>query len=263
MVEVLSHVVNSVNPDISPDHLDKTLESVFLKLTRKPSRRVPRPQPSDLWNKRFIRRTRRPKQSRAKPLHLKGRSTTTPLSTVSDMRKNKLKHRVRILQVKQQAHVKSLVDAGFVPCNAEGDDDHDNKCSICLHSTKNQKGTDVALLDCFHEFCRPCIELWFAVDRNQCCPRCRNPTSRYMCGDVHCVLPPKRQSTCRLVHPKDPMKSTTYEDPIKTATVHASCVEATLQDVIEKLSPNDVCIFLQKSGVDVTGLFGLCLYACM
>ena len=171
-----------------------------------------------------------------------------PLSTASDMRKNKLKRRVRILQVKQQDHVKSLEDAGSVPCNTEGDDDHDNKCSICLHTTKNQKGSDVAILDCFHKFCRPCIELWFAVDRNQSCPRCRNPTSRYMCGDVHCVLPPKRQSTCRLVHPKD---------PIKTVTVQTPCVEATLQDVIEKLSPNNVCNFLQNSGVDITGLFGL------
>ena len=259
MLEVLSRVVDSVRNDISQDDLDKSVESIFLKLTRKPSRRDPQPQPSNLWQKRFIRRTRRPKQSRSKSLRsqTKTKSTITPLSTAADMRKNKLKRRVGILQAKQQEHVKSLEDLGSAPCNTDEDgvNDHDNKCSICLHSTKNQKGSNVAMLDCFHEFCRPCIELWFAVDREQSCPRCRNPTSRYMCGDLHCVLPPKRQITCRLVHPKDPIKT-------KATSVQNPCFETTLQDAIEKLSPNDVCIFLQKSGIDITGLLGLCLLAC-
>ena len=169
MVVVLSRVVDSVRPDIDPIHLDKTIESICLKLTRKPSRRAvnSQPQPNKLWHKKFVRRTRskRP-QTNANCVNYKRsrRTTRAPLSTTRDMRRNRETHMsVKILQDKQQNHVKSMKDSGAVCYN--GDEDH--VCSICLHSTAEQKESDVARLDCFHEFCRPCIEYWFVVDRKQ------------------------------------------------------------------------------------------------
>ena len=57
----------------------------------------------------------------------------------------KKKLHVKILQRKQQEHVKSLEETGSVAGNEDNTDTH--TCSMCLHSTKEQKGTDVAMLD--------------------------------------------------------------------------------------------------------------------
>ena len=157
MLDVLSHVGRGIiGTDVDPSDLDKNIESAYLKLTRKPSRRNPHPQPSNLWTENFVRRKRRGRSKTSQTTgNKRSKRSRAKLSTASDKRINNVRrkdaHCIKTLQDNQQKHVKCREDAGSVCCQA--DDEH--TCSICLHSTTDLQGSDVARLDCFHEFCRP------------------------------------------------------------------------------------------------------------
>ena len=173
MVAVLSRVSeNIVAQDVNPGYLDRSIDNVLLKLTRKPTRRVSKPKPSNLWHEKFERFTRRKRKragaesSQKKTTNRQSPRCTTSLSKTSDKRINKKKREIKFIADRQQEHVCKLESSGSC-CVNEDEAGEDHVCSICLHSTAEQQGHNIARLDCFHEFCRPCIELWFAVDRKQ------------------------------------------------------------------------------------------------
>ena len=106
MVAVLTGV-DVVQQDLDPILLDRTIENKLIQLTRKPTRRVPKPKSSNLWNKKFVR-VNRHKRKRAvnvkKNAHGRTRSASS-LSTDADRRKNKISRNIKSLTARQIEHV--------------------------------------------------------------------------------------------------------------------------------------------------------------
>ena len=49
------------------------------------------------------------------------------------------------------------------------------QCSICMEPYILDINPPMTVSECHHNFCKPCIELWYRTNRNPKCPTCRRP----------------------------------------------------------------------------------------